>query len=110
MTDRWQNFTQVQVNQESMEYFGRFCCEFLVHAVDVEGKCNGIETRLAENLAQWSPIPTTYAGGVKNIGDLEEINRLGDSKLHATVGSALDIFGGSTMTYDEAVQFHKAHC
>jgi phosphoribosylformimino-5-aminoimidazole carboxamide ribotide isomerase len=110
VTDRWQNFTQVQVNQESMEYFAGFCCEFLVHAVDVEGKCNGIETRLAENLAQWSPIPTTYAGGVKNIGDMEEINRLGASKLHATVGSALDIFGGSTMTYEEAVQFHKAHC
>ena len=107
VTDRWQNFTEVQVNQESMRYFAKFCSEFLVHAVDVEGKCNGIETELARSLAQWSPIPTTYAGGVKNIADMETLNRLGDSKLHATVGSALDIFGGSTMTYREAVAFHK---
>lgn len=110
VTDRWQNFTEVTVTQESMEYFASFCCEFLVHAVDVEGKCNGIETELASKLARWSPIPTTYAGGVKNMADMEEINRLGESKLHATVGSALDIFGGSTMTYAEAVAFHKNHC
>ncbi len=109
VTDRWQNFTDVKVNQESMAYFAGFCCEFLVHAVDVEGKCNGIETELAAKLAQWSPLPTTYAGGVKNIADMEEINRLGQSKLHATVGSALDIFGGMSMTYDEAVAFHRQH-
>ncbi len=110
VTDRWQNFTGVTVTQQSLEYFSQFCCEFLVHAVDVEGKCNGIETELAGHLGKWSPIPTTYAGGVKNIADMEEINRLGKSKLHATVGSALDIFGGSTMTYAEAVEFHKQHC
>lgn len=110
VTDRWQNFTEVQVNKESMNYFARFCSEFLVHAVDVEGKCNGIETKLAKSLGEWSPIPTTYAGGVKNIADMEMINRLGDSRLHATVGSALDIFGGSSMTYQEAVAFHKKHC
>ncbi len=109
VTDRWQKFTDVKVDRQSMEYFAGFCCEFLVHAVDVEGKCNGIETELAGNLAKWSPIPTTYAGGVKNISDMEEINRLGGSKLHATVGSALDIFGGSTMTYVEAVAFHHKH-
>lgn len=110
VTDRWQNFTEVVVNQESMDYFAGFCAEFLVHAVDVEGKCNGIEAELAGKLAKWSPIPTTYAGGVKNISDMEELNRLGGSKLHATVGSALDIFGGSTMTYAEAVAFHQSHC
>jgi phosphoribosylformimino-5-aminoimidazole carboxamide ribotide isomerase len=110
VTDRWQNFTDVQVNQQSMDYFGGFCSEFLVHAVDVEGKCNGIETELVAKLSDWSPIPTTYAGGVKNLGDMEELNRLGSSKLHATVGSALDIFGGSTMTYAEAVAFHQKHC
>lgn len=110
VTDRWQNFTEVTVTRQSLDYFSRFCCEFLVHAVDVEGKCDGIETELAGYLGQWSPLPTTYAGGVKNIADLHEINRLGHSKLHATVGSALDIFGGTSMTYAEAVAFHKAHC
>ena len=110
VTDRWQNFTDVVVSQVSMEYFAEFCCEFLVHAVDVEGQCNGIETELVEKLARWSPIPTTYAGGVKNLADMQEINRLGLSRLHATVGSALDIFGGSTMTYQDAVDFHNRHC
>lgn len=107
VTDRWQKFTDVQVSAEVMEDFSLLCDEFLIHAADVEGQCNGIETELVRRLADWSPIPTTYAGGVKDISDLELIQNLGQSRLHATVGSALDIFGGSTMTYDEAVDFHK---
>ncbi len=109
VTDRWQNFTDVVVNRESLLYFSAFCCEFLIHAVDVEGKCAGIEAELTEKLGEWTPLPTTYAGGVKNIADMEEILRLGRGKLDATVGSALDIFGGTTMTYAEAVAFHKKH-
>ena len=107
VTDRWQNFTQVTVTEESLAYFAGFCDEFLIHAVDVEGKCAGIELELTEKLAHWSPIATTYAGGVKNLADLETINRLGRGRLDATVGSALDIFGGTTMTYAEAVAFHN---
>ncbi|MEN8258087.1 MAG: phosphoribosylformimino-5-aminoimidazole carboxamide ribotide isomerase [Thermodesulfobacteriota bacterium] len=109
VTDRWQNFTEVVVNQEALDYFSAFCCEFLIHAVDVEGKCAGIEEELAEKLGAWTPLPTTYAGGVKNLADMEQILDLGKGKLDATVGSALDIFGGSTMTYAEAVAFHKKH-
>ena len=60
-----------------------------------------------KRLAQWSPIPTTYAGGVKDIDDMELIKQLGENRLHATVGSALDIFGGTTMGYDEVVAFHR---
>jgi phosphoribosylformimino-5-aminoimidazole carboxamide ribotide isomerase len=109
VTDRWQNFTEVVVNQESLVYFSAFCSEFLIHAVDVEGKCAGIETELTASLGGWTPLPTTYAGGVKNLADLELILRLGQGRLDATVGSALDIFGGTTMTYAEAVAFHRAH-
>jgi phosphoribosylformimino-5-aminoimidazole carboxamide ribotide isomerase len=109
VTDRWQNFTEVVVNKESLEYFSTFCCEFLIHAVDVEGKCAGIEEELAAKLGAWTLLPTTYAGGVKNLADMEKILKLGNGKLDATVGSALDIFGGTTMTYDEAVAFHRAH-
>ncbi len=109
VTDRWQNFTEVVVNKESLDYFSAFCCEFLIHAVDVEGKCAGIEAELAEKLGDWTPLPTTYAGGVKNLADMEQILCLGKGKLDATVGSALDIFGGTTMTYAEAVAFHRQH-
>ncbi len=107
VTDRWQKFTNVIISAKVMAEFAAHCDEFLIHAADVEGQCNGIEKELVKKLADWSPIPTTYAGGVKDIKDLELIRDLGGNRLHATVGSALDIFGGSTMTYDEAVAFHR---
>ena len=108
VTDRWQKFTDVIISPAILEEFAQLCDEFLIHAADVEGQCNGIEVELVRRLADWSPIPTTYAGGVKNIDDMQLIRDLGGNRLHATVGSALDIFGGSTMTYDEVLAFHQA--
>lgn len=110
VTDRWQKFTSVAVTEESLNYFASFCHEFLIHAVDVEGKCAGIEEELAEKLGRWTPIPTTYAGGVKNLADLEKLQVLGKNRLDATIGSALDIFGGTGITYAEAVAFHRRAC
>ena len=110
VTDRWQNFTDVVIGPEIMDEFAGLCDEFLIHAADVEGQCNGIEIELTKRLADWSSIPTTYAGGIKNIDDMSLISELGQNKLHATVGSALDIFGGKGMTYKEAVDFHRSHC
>ena len=107
VTDRWQKFTQVTVSEESLEYFSGHCREFLVHAVDVEGKCAGIEEELAELLGRFSPIPTTYAGGVQNLADLYRVKELGQNRLDATIGSALDIFGGTGITYAEAVAFNR---
>ena len=74
----------------------------------MEGQCRGVEQELIQKLAAWSPIPATYAGGVRNIADLELIRDLGQGRIDATVGSALDIFGGTDMTYAEAVRFHRA--
>ena len=108
VTDRWQKFTDVVISPKVIDDFAKLCDEFLVHAADVEGLCSGIETDLVKKLADWSPIPTTYAGGVKDISDMKRIQDLGNNRLHATVGSALDIFGGSTMTYKEVVDFHKS--
>ncbi|MEW6427202.1 MAG: phosphoribosylformimino-5-aminoimidazole carboxamide ribotide isomerase [Thermodesulfobacteriota bacterium] len=107
VTDRWQKFTQVAVSAATLAYFSRYCAEFLVHAVDVEGKCSGIEEPLAILLGESSPIPTTYAGGIASLDDLRTLRRLGRDRLDATVGSALDIFGGHGMTYREAVAFHR---
>ncbi len=109
VTDRWQKFTREIISPETLDYFAGFCTEFLVHAVDVEGQCRGIEIDLAEMLGKWATIPTTYAGGIKNIADLELLNTLGHGRLNATVGSGLDIFGGNAMTYSEAVAFHYRH-
>src|SRR5277367_1631177 len=67
VTDRWQKFTEIVVNEETLKKFSGFCAEFLVHAVDVEGLCKGIDRDLVEKLGQWTSIPTTYAGGANSL-------------------------------------------
>lgn len=105
VTDRWQKFTDLRISPESLGYLAKFCAEFLVHGVDVEGKCAGIDKELTVNLANWSPIPTTYAGGVKNLADLKLVKELGNNRIDVTIGSALDIFGGTGIKYVDAVSF-----
>ena len=95
MTDRWQKFTDVKVNTETLEKLALFCGEFLIHAVDVEGKNQGIEAELARILGAYHGLPITYAGGIHNFTDLDKLRKLGKNRLNVTVGSALDIFGGS---------------
>ena len=94
VTDRWQKFTQQQVTLELMEKLGSFCDEFLVHAVDVEGKANGIEVPLASLLGKYDGRPVTYAGGVGSMEDIQILKEAAVGKLDVTVGSALDLFGG----------------
>lgn len=107
VTDRWQKFTQVTISEQTLAFFAGFCDEFLIHAVDVEGKSAGIEEELADKLGRWTPIPTTYAGGVRSLADLRLVKRIGQGRLDATIGSALDIFGGKGISYAEAVAFHR---
>ncbi len=76
--------------------------------MDVEGLCRGIDGELVANLGQWSPLPTTYAGGANSLADLEAVTKLGRGKIDLTIGSALDIFGGNGVKYDEAVAFNRA--
>ena len=95
VTDRWQKFTDVPVTLEVMEELGSHCDEFLVHAVDVEGKANGIETELADLLSAYQKRPITYAGGVGSMQDIKLLKLHGKGRLDVTVGSALDLFGGT---------------
>lgn len=104
VTDRWQKFTQTRVNEAALELLSEYCDEYLIHAVDVEGKAGGIETELVKILAEWNGLPITYAGGVGSFDDLELLRKLGDNKIDVTVGSALDIFGGD-MPYDRVISF-----
>jgi phosphoribosylformimino-5-aminoimidazole carboxamide ribotide isomerase len=107
VTDRWQKFTEVAITPETLKKLAGSCAEFLVHAVDVEGLCRGIDRELVEKLGQWTPIPATYAGGANSLADLEEVTRLGQGKIDLTIGSALDIFGGTGVKYDDAVKFNR---
>jgi phosphoribosylformimino-5-aminoimidazole carboxamide ribotide isomerase len=106
VTDRWQKFTAVQLGRKILEELGARCAEFLIHAVDVEGLALGIDKELVGYLAQWSSIPVTYAGGAKSLADLEEVTHLGQGRIDLTIGSALDIFGGTGVKYTEAVAFN----
>ena len=103
VTDRWQKFTRETVDRELLERLMGYADEFLVHAVDVEGKASGIEKELVSVLGSWAKIPITYAGGVGSFDDLAELKRLGQGRLNVTIGSALDLFGG-TMEYKRVLK------
>jgi phosphoribosylformimino-5-aminoimidazole carboxamide ribotide isomerase len=107
VTDRWQKFTELVVNEATLKKFYGFCAEFLIHAVDVEGLCRGIDRELVEKLGEWTPIPLTYAGGANSLADLEAVEKLGQGRVNLTIGSALDIFGGSGVRYADAVAFNR---
>lgn len=94
VTDRWQKFTSVKMHRETLEMLAPYCDEFLIHAVDVEGKASGIEAPLAKLLGNFPDRPVTYAGGVGNFNDLYLLKELGKNRVNVTIGSALDLFGG----------------
>ncbi|KAK6139837.1 hypothetical protein DH2020_026412 [Rehmannia glutinosa] len=94
VTDRWQKFTDVYLDEKVLEFLANYADEFLVHGVDVEGKKLGIDEELVALLGRHSPIPVTYAGGVTTMADLERIKIAGTGRVDVTVGSALDIFLG----------------
>uniref|UniRef100_UPI0040575A07 phosphoribosylformimino-5-aminoimidazole carboxamide ribotide isomerase n=1 Tax=Acetatifactor sp. TaxID=1872090 RepID=UPI0040575A07 len=94
VTDRWQKLTEEVVDVALLDKLAQYCDEFLIHAVDVEGKANGIERELVEMLGNWNHCPVTYAGGIHSYEDLQLIKELGKNHLNFTIGSALDLFGG----------------
>ena len=104
VTDRWQNFTHEQVTVELLEELSQYCDEFLIHAADVEGQKSGIDEELVEILAEYDGIPVTYAGGVGSYDDILDMKRIGRGKINLTIGSALDLFGG-TLNYETVRTF-----
>lgn len=104
VTDRWQKFTDEVITEELLDELSQYCDEFLIHAVDVEGKASGIEKELVSLLGDWGKIPLTYAGGVHSFEDLRLIKELGHNRVNVTIGSALDLFGGS-MKFEDVIAF-----
>jgi len=105
--NRWQTLTTLDVTPESLRFLAGHCAEFLIHAVDVEGKCEGIDEALVSFLGEHSPIPMTYAGGIRHLDDLKRIDELSHGRVDGTVGSALDLFGGTGAKYEELVAWNK---
>ena len=102
VTDRWQKFTEFEVGRQALRQLGSCCCEFLIHAVDMEGKMSGVDANIVKLLADISPLPCVYAGGISSYEDIELIRREGAGRIDYTVGSALDIFGGH-LSYSKIV-------
>ena len=103
--DRWTHTTQLRLSRETFAMLGRHCCEFLIHAVAVEGKQSGIDEQLVRLLAAWCDVPVTYAGGIHAMEDIQAIGQFGGGRIDFTVGSALDLFGGAALRYEDLKKF-----
>ena len=105
VTDRWQKFTEVKFNEKTADELSSYCDEFLVHAVDAEGKQSGIEKDVLSILSKIK-IPATYAGGISSFDDIRLIESIGKSKVDFTIGSALDLFGGK-ISFESVSKYNK---
>jgi phosphoribosylformimino-5-aminoimidazole carboxamide ribotide isomerase len=107
-TDKWRTMTDFELCSEAFATLGEYCAEFLVHAADVEGLCQGIDEDLVVKLGEWcNGLPVTYAGGAKSVDDLRRVQELSQGKVDLTYGSALDIFGGELVTFQECVEWNE---
>ncbi|MBK1880933.1 phosphoribosylformimino-5-aminoimidazole carboxamide ribotide isomerase [Luteolibacter pohnpeiensis] len=105
--NRWQTLTDLTISAETLDSLAPHCAEFLIHAADVEGLCRGIDADLVALLGNWGKIPMTYAGGAASLQDVEAVQQAGNGKVDVTVGSALDLFGGTGVRYDELVAWNQ---
>ena len=104
VSNHWQTFTDVEVNLSTLDMLSEYADEFLIHAVDVEGKQCGIDEELLSIIGKHDNIAVSYAGGIKSFSDIEKIDVAGNGRIDFTIGSALDIFGGS-LSFKEVVEF-----
>lgn len=92
---------------ESIQMLEPYCSEFLIHAADNEGLQQGIDTDLVTRLSEWCTIPVTYAGGARTVEDLDLVKKCSNGKVDLTIGSALDVFGGSGAKFEDCVKWNQ---
>ena len=105
--NRWQTLTDLPVDHATLDWLAPHCAEFLIHAADVEGLCGGIDADLVALLGAWGKLPITYAGGAASMADVRLVESAGQGRVDVTVGSALDLFGGSGVCYAELVDWNR---
>lgn len=105
--NRWQTLTEIEITHATLDHLASHCSEFLIHAADVEGLCRGIDEELVTLLGSWGKIPLTYAGGVATMADVEKVQQRSDGKIDVTVGSALDLFGGTGVKYADLLAWNR---
>jgi phosphoribosylformimino-5-aminoimidazole carboxamide ribotide isomerase len=106
-THQWQEISRFEITHSNLDWLVNYASEFLLHAVDVEGLCNGFDAELVHYLGQWGKIPITYAGGISTMADLDAIETLSQGKLDVTVGSALDLYGGKGIRYQDLIDWNR---
>ena len=106
VTNRWQKFTDQPLDEALMYELSRYCDEYLVHGVAVEGTGTGIDCELVQILSRCNKLPVTYAGGIGSFSDLEKLDSISGGKMDFTIGSALDLFGGK-MKFDEVLKHYS---
>ena len=114
--NKWQDLTDMEVTHDSLDSLAQHCSEFLIHAADVEGLCQGIDEDLVRFLGEWirryheksgsDTFAVTYAGGARHLDDMRLVDQLSGGTVDLTFGSALDIFGGSGVKLDELVAWN----
>ena len=104
--NRWQTLTDLTLDHQTLDRLAAWCSEFLIHAADVEGLCGGIDRDLVELLGQWNKRPITYAGGIASMDDIHLVSELSGGHIDVTVGSALDLFGGTGIAYQDLLKFN----
>lgn len=107
MKDNWQTETNLSISESLLEMLASYCDEFLIHATDLEGKCQGIDIDLVKFLGKWSPVISTYAGGVTSLSDLDQVKSESLGKIDVTIGSGLDLFGGALVKYKDCILWNN---
>ncbi len=106
-TNRWQTLTATRLDAALFRFLEPHCAELLIHAADVEGRCEGIDEDLVQRLGEWVSLPATYAGGARRLEDIARVEQLSGGKVDLTIGSALDIFGGTLVRYEDAAKMGR---
>ncbi len=105
--NRWQTLTDLPLTREALHSLSGACAELLIHAADVEGRCEGIDLELVRFLGKHAQVPTTYAGGAKSMEDLALVSEESGGRVDLAIGSALDIFGGKLIRYADCVAWNR---
>lgn len=105
--NRWQTLTDMALTAATLDRLAPHCAEFLIHAAEVEGLCGGIDADLVKMLGSWGKAPVTYAGGAASLDDIRLVEQAGCGRVDVTVGSALDLFGGSGVRYADLVAWNR---
>ncbi len=98
----WIEKTKLDPIEAAKKYEKLGAAAILFTDVDVEGKLEGVRTKMVEKMVESVDIPIIASGGVSSMKDLEKLKRSGASAV--VVGSAL--YRG-TITFDEVKKWEN---